>query len=189
MTPSIGAAAPPVMSATSVAILIVLAFVTDYMSIGPNSIRDRLAFLMACPAFRVGFHDSPLSRSTTDVLGSWIDGVKQAANGSYFAQATTAKVVGAAVGILAIYCVGVLLPVRATSRLGGFARLAFSGSNSEFAKGGGLALRLNWRLWSCAFFLGVLSDLPRGLIGGMLRGGIDMAGHVVAFLPDLLFGS
>lgn len=185
----IGPGAPPVMSATTVAILIMLAFVVDYMSIGPNSIRDRLAFFMACPAFRVGFADSPLSRSTTDLLGSWIDGVKQAADGSYFAQATTTKVVGAIVGILGLYCVGVLLPVRAQARLGGFARLAFSGGGSEFGgKGGGLAMRINWRLWGCAFFLGVLSDLPRGLIGGLLRGGIDAVGHVVSFLPDLLFG-
>lgn len=184
----IGAPAPP-MSATSVAILIVLAWVVDYMSIGPGSIRDRIAFFLACPAIRVGFHDSPLSKATTDQLGSWIDQAKLAAHGSYAAQANTRVVIGAAVGILGIYCVGCLLPVRATAKLGGFARLAFSGHGSEFGgKGGGLAMRINWRLWGCAVTLGVLSDLPRGLVGGLLRGSIDLVAHIVAFLPDWLFG-
>lgn len=185
-----GPAAPEAMSPTTVAILIMLAFVIDYMSIGPGSIRDRMAFFMACPAFRVGFHNSPLSRSTTDLLGSWIDAAKSATKGAYMAQATTSVVVGAMVGLLGIYCVGVLLPVRASSKLGAFARLSFSGSGSEFSGGGkgGIAMRINWRLWACAFFLGVLSDLPRGLVGGALRGSIDAVAHIVAFLPNLLFG-
>lgn len=187
--PQVTAAPTPGMSPTSVAALILLALIIDYMSIGPGSIRDRIAFFMALPAIRVGFRDSPLTAYTTNLLGQWIDAAKTAAHGAYLAQAATNTLIGMAVGILTIYCVGVLLPVTAAAKFGAFARLSFSRSGSEFGGKAGVVLRINWKLWTCAFLLGVLADLPRGLVGGMLRGGIDTLTHVVAFVPNLLFGT
>ena len=52
------------MSPTATAILLVLALIIDYMSVGPNSLRDRLAFLMGVAAIREGFNGSPLDRWT-----------------------------------------------------------------------------------------------------------------------------
>jgi hypothetical protein len=58
------------MSPTATALVLLLALVVDYMSVGPNSIRDRIAFLLAVPAIREGFNGSPLDGWTVDLLRS-----------------------------------------------------------------------------------------------------------------------
>jgi hypothetical protein len=177
------------MSPTATAVLILLALVVDYMSIGPNSIRDRLAFFLALPAIRVGFRNSPLTHWTVDMLAAWINTAKDTTKGAYIAQASANMIIGAGVGILAIYCVGVLLPVSASSRLGAFARLSFSShGGGGLPNGTGGISRLNARLWFCAATLGLLADLPGGLIGTILRSVIDALTSVVAAVPNLLFG-
>src|SRR5690348_8491580 len=113
------------MSPTGVAVLLMLALVTDYLSVGPNSIRDRLAFLLALPAIREGFNDGPLDNWTVNALSKAIDGLKGAAHGSYIAGAVTSVVLGAGVGILAIYTLGALLPTKANKKLGRFAQITF----------------------------------------------------------------
>src|SRR5687767_15803921 len=94
------------MSPTGVAVLLLLALVVDYMSVGPNSLRDRLAFLLALPAVREGFNDSPLDRWTVGALSGAIDTLKGMTGGAYIAGAVTSVVVGALVGVLFIYTVG-----------------------------------------------------------------------------------
>ncbi|GAA2696602.1 hypothetical protein Apa02nite_068200 [Actinoplanes palleronii] len=168
------------MSPTAVAILFLLALVVDWMSVGPNSIRDRVAFFFALAAVREGFNGSPLDRWTVGFLGGIIQQLLDATKGAYIAGAIVSTVIGAAVGILWIYTVGCVLPVKAGKKLGRFATLSFPQSP---------LYRLNVQMWVIAFLLGMLSDLPHGAIGSMTASSIDLVTSVVAPLPAYLFGS
>lgn len=167
------------MSPTGVAVVLMLALVVDYLSIGPNSIRDRLAFFLALPAIREGFNDGPLDRFTVGALSGAIDALKSAADGSYIAGAITSVVLGAAVTCLFIYTVGALLPNNAAKRLGRFATISFPTSPMH---------RINTKLWICAALLALLADLPQGWTGDLIRGAIGTLTGWVAALPGLLFG-
>src|SRR5690349_22447973 len=113
------------MSPTATCILLLLALVVDWMSVGPNSIRDRIAFAFALAAVREGFNGSPLDQWTVGFLGGLIEQLLAATKGAYIAGAAVNTVVGAAVGILWIYTVGCVLPVKASKKLGRFATLSF----------------------------------------------------------------
>lgn len=168
-----------VMSPTGVAVLLMLALVVDYLSVGPNSIRDRLAFLMALPAIREGFNGSPLDQWTVGALSSVIDKAKEMADGAYIAGAITSVTLGAAVGVLAIYTVGALMPDKFAKKFGRFAAIKFPTSAIH---------RLNYKLWGCAALLGMLSDLPTGLVGTTLTWVVDFLVSVAASIPFTLFG-
>jgi hypothetical protein len=168
-----------VMSPTGVAVLLLLALVVDYLSVGPNSIRDRLAFLMALPAIREGFNGSPLDQWTVGALSKGIDTLKQMAAGAYIAGAITSVVLGAGIGVLAIYTVGALMPNSAAKKLGRFASIKFPTSSLH---------RINYRLWLCAALLGMLADLPGGMVGQMLTTAVDFLVSVSASIPFTLFG-
>lgn len=168
------------MSPTGTFVLLLLALVVDWMSVGPNSVRDRLAFFFAVVAIREGFDGSPLDRWTVGFLGGLIQHLLDATKGAYIAGAIVNVAVGATVGILWIYTVGCLLPVKASKKLGRFATLSFPQSPIH---------RLNLPLWLMAFLLGMLSDLPRGAVGSLTRGSIDLVTSLVSPLPAYLFGS
>lgn len=168
------------LNPTGVAVLLMLALVIDWTSFGPNSIRDRLAFLMGLVAIRAGFNNSPLDNWTVDALSDAIDTLKGMAGGAYIAGATTQIVLSALVGTLAIYTVGILLPDKASSKLGKFATLKFADSPMH---------RINSKLWLMAAILGLLGDLPGGIVGGIVNGGIAVLTEVFQPLPNFLFGS
>lgn len=167
------------MSPTGVAVLLMLALVVDYLSIGPNSLRDRLAFLLAVPAIREGFNGGPLDQFTVGALSAAIDVLKSAAGGSYIAGAITSVVLSAGVACLALYTIGALLPVKASAKLGRFATITFPTAPMH---------RINTKLWVCAALLGMLADLPQGATGDLIRGAIDTLTSWVATIPGLLFG-
>lgn len=169
-----------VMSPTGVAVLLLLALVVDYMSVGPNSIRDRLAFLLGLVAVREGFNGSPLDRWTVDAFSGAIDTLKGMAGGAYIAGAVTQVVLSAAVGILAIYTVGALMPDKLSTKLGRFATIHFPDSAMH---------RINYKLWLFAILLGLLADLPGGVVGALLNGAIAALTEVVQPLPNFLFGA
>jgi hypothetical protein len=163
-----------VMSPTGVAVLLMLALVVDYLSVGPDSIRDRLAFLMALPAIREGFDGSPLDTWTVGALSGGIDMLKQAAAGAYIAGAITSFVLGAGIIVLGIYTVGALLPDKASKRLGRFATIHLPKSALH---------RINYKLWLCAALLGMLADLAGGSAGNILRGAIDLTAKFASLVP------
>jgi len=167
------------MSPTGVFVLLLLAFVVDYLSVGPDSIRDRLAFLMALPAIREGFNGSPLDQWTVGALSQVIDAAKNAAHGSYLAGAVTPAVLGAGIGLLAIYTIGALLPDKFAGKLGRFASMKFPTSAIH---------RINYKLWICAALLGLMADLPRGAAGAWLTTAIDALAYPAAGLVNFLFG-
>ncbi|MFF0721361.1 hypothetical protein [Micromonospora sp. NPDC003816] len=168
------------MSPTAVAVLLLLALVVDYMSVGPNSLRDRLAFFLAVPAIYEGFNESPLDQWTVGTATAFIEKLLDATGGAYIAGASINAILGALVGLLWIYTIGCLLPVKASKKLGRFATLTFPQSP---------LYRINTRLWIAAILLGMLSDLPGGLVGDLTRGSIDLLTWLVAPLPALLFGA
>lgn len=168
-----------VMSPTGVAVLLMLALVVDYMSVGPNSIRDRLAFLLALPAVREGFNGSPLDQWTVQALSNGINALKGMASGAYIAGAITSVVLSALVGVLAIYTVGCLLPDKFATKLGRFATINFPQSALH---------RINYKLWGCAVLLGMLADLPGGFVGSILRGFINIVSGVDTAIPYAMFG-
>lgn len=180
------------MSPTGVFAVLLTALMIDWMSIGRDSIRDRIAFLLALPAIRVGWDGSPLDQWTVQMLTVWIDEAKTTGN-STLAQASTSLILGVLVCALAAYCIGCLLPDRASTTLGDFARHSWSkaGGAAVAARAPGTKpskYRLNTRLWICAILLGMLADLPAGAVGGLIRAFIDALERIVAPLPNLLFG-
>lgn len=168
-----------VMSPTGVAVLLLLALVVDYLSVGPNSIRDRLAFFLALAAIREGFNGSPLDNWTVGALSSAVDQLKQMSGAAYIAGAATSVLLGAAIGVLAIYTVGALMPDRFAKKLGRFAAIKFPTSGLH---------RINYKLWLCAALLGMLGDLPGGLVGHLVTIAMDTDIHLCASIPFTLFG-
>lgn len=167
------------MTPTTVAILLLLALLIDWMSVGPNSLRDRLAFVIAVPVIREGFDGSPLDQWTVGTLSKVIQSLLDSTGGAYIAGASINLVIGAGIGLLWIYAVGCMLPVKFSKKLGRFATLSFPASGLR---------RLNAPLWVVAILLGLMSDLPGGLVGDISRALVDVAADLVAVLPELLFG-
>jgi hypothetical protein len=169
-----------VMSPTGVAVLIMLALVIDWMSFGPDSLRDKIAFLIAIVSFRQGFNGSPLDNWTVGAITELINTLKSMAGSAYIAGAVTQVVLSAAVGVLAVYAVGCLMPAKFSKKLGKFAELAFPTSTPK---------RINTKLWVIAALLGMLAELPGGIVGRLLTTGIDALTQLVSPLPALLFGA
>jgi hypothetical protein len=168
------------MSPTAVAILLLLALVVDYMSIGPNSLRDRLAFLMAVPALREGFDQSPADQATVAAAGGLIQSLLDSTGGAYIAGASVNAILGVLIGLLWVYTIGCMLPVKAGKKMGRFATLTWPQSP---------LYRLNTKMWIVAIILGMMSDLPGGLIGDITRSLVSIVTSLVAPLPGLLFGA
>lgn len=167
------------MSPTGCVIALVLAFVIDYLSVGPDSLRDRIAFLIAVAGFRDGFNGSPLDQWTVQRAHDAIGYLLTLTDGAYIAGASINGIIGALIGCLALYLVGCLLPEKATKFAGRFAKLSFPSVSG----------RINWKLWLCAFLIGVLAELPRGLIGGWTEGVVVLLTQLIAPLIVLLFGA
>lgn len=167
------------MSPTGVAVLLLLALVVDYLSVGPNSIRDRIAFFLGLAAIRQGFNGSPLDNWTVGFLSSLINQLKGMTGTAYVAGAVTSALIGAGIGVLAIYTVGALMPNKATKYLGRFAAIKFPSSGLH---------RINYKLWLCAALLGMLGDLAGGTVGHLVTTAIDMDVSVCASIPFTLFG-
>jgi hypothetical protein len=173
---------PHIMSPTATAILLLLALIIDYMSVGANSVRDRLAFLMGVAAIREGFNGSPADQWTVGMASRGIEMLLESPplSGSYIAGASISALVGFAVGILWLYAVGCMLPTKAAKKLGRFATWTFP--QSPLA-------RLNIKLWVVAILLGMLADLPTGFIGGLTEGSVVFLTGLFAPVPEWLFGA
>lgn len=171
-----------IMSPTATAILLLLALLIDYMSVGANSLRDRLAFLMGVAAIREGFNGSPADRWTVGMATKGIEMLLDSppVSGSYMAGASINALVGFGVAALFIYTVGCLMPVKWAKKMGRFATWTFPQSP---------IMRINWKLWIAAILLGMLADLPTGFIGGLTEGSVVFLTGLFAPLPEWLFGA
>ncbi len=168
------------MTPTSVLIILMLAFVIDYMSVGPDSLRDRIAFLMALAGFRDGFNDSPLDAWTVGRLSDGIGWLLDQTGGAYIAGASINTTIGAGVGVLAIWTIGCLMPDRFAGKLGRWATLSFPRA---------AVYRINWKLWVIALLLGMLADLGRGVVGTAVETVVVWLTYFVSPVPIVLFGA
>ena len=167
------------MTPTGVAVLLLLAIAIDYISIGPNWLRDRIAFLMGIAAIYEGFNNSTLDHWTlarvTDVIQWALDQTGDA----YIAGASAAAVVGILVGAVWLYGLGCILPAAASKKVGRIATVTFPPSG---------VWAVNWRLWAVAAALGLLGDVPVGWVGDVTAGTDRLLASLWAPLPGLLLG-
>lgn len=170
------------MTPTGVAVLLLLGLAIDYISIGPNWLRDRIAFLMYIASVYEGFNGSQLDAWTLETLTGFIRGTLNTAGDAYIAS-TPAKTAGALVGILVgavwLYGVAMMLPAKASKRFGRFATVSFPPSG---------VWAINTKLLLTAIALGLLGDVPLGWVGYVTHStNMTLAGFF-APLPDLLLG-
>lgn len=167
-----------IMSPTGVYVMFMIAVVIDWMSVGPNSVRDRVAFVIALACFREGFNGSDLDKFVVQALGGVIDQTKVWSGDAYIADAETSIVIGAVVGVVGIYTAGCLMPSMLATKMGRFATMAFRSRT-----------RLNWQLWLCAFFIGMTADLAEGVVGLILNFFVDLCVTVTGIMPGWIFGA
>lgn len=168
-----------VMSPTGVAVLLLLALAFDYFSIGPNSLGDRLAFLLGVAAIREGFDGSTLDLWTINALARGIESMKDAAGDAYIAGAATHVVLGMGVVVMFMAAVGYMLPAKASTKLGRFAAMTLPTSAVH---------RMNFKLWLLAAGLGLMADIPGGQGGLFIGWCIDGLVSVCATIPFMLLG-
>lgn len=168
------------MSPTATAVLFIIAFVIDYFAIGPAWLQTRLVFMAVVTAVRVGFDDSPLDKWTVDKAAEVIQAALDQAEGAYIAGASANFLVGCAVGILSIWTLGCMLPLKASKRFGRIATAQFKESGLR---------KMTWMVWALAVPLGLLADLPEGWIGTMTEFCLDCYSVVTSPLPSLVFGA
>jgi hypothetical protein len=167
------------MSPTGVAVLLLAAVVIDYVSVGPNWFRDRLAFLMAIPAIYEGFNGSQLDAWTLDRLTGVIQWALDRGGDAYIAGATASALVGILIGGVWLYGLGCLLPAKASKRLGRLATVNFPPSG---------VWAINWKLWLVAVAVGLFGDVPLGWVGDLTSGTNELLADVFAPLPGFLLG-
>jgi hypothetical protein len=149
---------PHMMSPTATAALLLLALIIDYMSVGPNSIRDRLAFCMSTAAWREGFDGSPADQWTVGMAKQGIQLLLDSpvSSGSYMAGASATVLVGILVVVAFLYALSCIFPNRWAKKLGRMATANFPQSG---------LYRINWKLQGLAALLGMTADMPAGFAG------------------------
>lgn len=168
---------------TSIAIIfcIATAFGLDYGSFGPDW-REKLALLIAAPAIRAGWDGSAVDSWTVGVLRKILTAGLESTGPVVAVTALVDAALIITVCAVAIWSLGMLMPTKASRRLGKFATLSFGGPNSGLKK-------INPKIWVSALILGTMSDLiPGGLIGDGLRGTLDILTPLCNSLPSLLVG-
>lgn len=180
------------MSPAGIFATLMMALLVDGLSIFPQAWRDRVAFFLGLAAIREGWDGSPVDRYTVDLLSGWIDTAKQSGNAT-IAQAATAQILGVLVAGVAVYAAGVLMPPSWSAKAGDLAKLSWSKKGGgpgvgPPGAGGGVKFKLTAKLWICAFLLGLMAELPGGLIGTLILGLVTGIVGAVAPIPNVLFG-
>jgi hypothetical protein len=189
------------MPAASCVVLLIVALVIDLLSVGPGSIRDRIAFLLAVPALYAGWAGDSLAIWVNTQLAA-LTGMGLKASGSvYIAGAEPAIVVSAVVAAAFVYAIGAMLPRRAQRWAGPIAKFDLArgkasmsaGGRGKRTPGGGLGdapqgSRLNLKLWGLALFLALTVDLPRGAIGQAIAAVMGALTWATAGIPNWLIG-
>ena len=185
-------ALPHAMTPTGVAVTILLAILIDAMSVGPDSIRDRIAWLFSVTAIRDGFAGSQVEAWTTGQVAAWIHTGLQKTGDAYIAAADANKIVGALIGCIAIFTAFALVPSRWSTRLGPAARIRFGrhhGTVTTINAAGGGGYRLNPWLWTSAILIGVSGHLAQGAIGAAIDTSLNILVWPVVGIVTLIFGA
>lgn len=167
------------MTPTDVAVLLMLAFAVDVISIGPAWIRDRLAFFGYLAGIYEGFNGSIIDRWTLDRLKDFVEWGLARTGDAYIAGALPAVIIGVLVGAVYAYGVACMVPRRASKFLGPYAGVFFPGSGMW---------RVNWKLFAVAAVLALFGDVPAGWIGTLTAGTNDFVAGFLSPLPEFLTG-
>lgn len=168
------------LSPTATAVLFVIGFIIDYFAVFPAWLQTRLTFACVLVAVRQGFDDSPLDKWTVDNASNAIQQALNLAKGAYIAGASAQFLVGCGVGVLAIWSVGCLLPVKWSKKAGRIATAQFKETPLR---------KMTPQVWLMAVPLGLLADLPAGWIGWLTMGLLHVCSIVATPLPMLIFGA
>ena len=170
----------PTMDAVTIMFLIAIALSIDYMSIGPDSLRDKIAFAIALPAIYGGWDGSTLDTKITD-------GIQQAIQSGLRSTGTTHSTAQMAqagmrclVFFVLVYAIGALMPEKWSKKCGRWAQINFKAGSSD---------RLNKKLWGCAIVLGLLGGQLGGLSGSVLKNFLSFMTGATVGLPAALIGS
>lgn len=178
--PAVNPTANHTLSPTATAVLFIIAFLIDWFAIGPAWLQTRLTFACVIVAVRQGFNDSPLDKWTVDNAAGAIQAALDQAHGAYIAGASANFLVGCLVGVLTIWSVGCLLPVKWSKKAGRIATAQFKETPLR---------KINGQVWLMAAPLGLLADLPAGWIGWLSMGLLHVCSLVASPLPALVFGA
>jgi hypothetical protein len=168
-----------VMTDATIVMSLSIAFAIDYMSIGTDTVRDKLAFLLALPAIHACWSDSSLDNGVTNIMKQLMEtGLKATGTQRDVAQMSNAGI-KCFVFFTLIYVIGVLMPNKWSSKAGRWATYSFKGKT---------ATRVNYRLWGCAFVIALLGGQLGGLSGSLLTSFLDIMTSVTVWLPSMLIG-
>lgn len=169
-----------VLSPTAVAVLIVIAFIADFFSVLAAAIQTRLVFMCVVVATHEGFNNSPLDKWTVDKASAMIQSLLDQAKGAYIAGASAATLVGCAVGVLWLWGLGCMMPVKWSKKLGRLSTAQFKETPLR---------KMNFQIWALAIPCGLLVDMPVGWIGSLCQFSMTVFSWIVAPLPGLIFGA
>lgn len=178
ITPLSTASAGHYMSATSCAIMFIVAFGIDFFGVGTTAWVDRIACPIAIACVYEGFNGSTWDARLVKALGSPIDRAKIWSGDAYIADADTKKVIGALTFFVAVYLFGCLAPQSWSGRMGGFTKFVFK-----------TKARINWKMWIGSILFALLSDLNGGLVGFVTNGFIKFDVVLVSIMPSIWFGA
>lgn len=167
------------MTPTGVFFVLALAVTIDALRVGPNAFSDRVAWFLAVPGIYEGFNGSFADEFTLQKVGAFIDWAKAHSGGAYIAGASTQAILGMGVLVVIILTVGVLLPMKASAKLGKFATYTFQLKKET---------RINWKLWGSAAVIGLFCDLPMGNFGEAVHGCVVAMSGAVSFIPNQIMG-
>jgi hypothetical protein len=169
------------MGAGSVFVCMLIALFIDGAKWGADGIRHRVAFILAVSSIRAGWNGSGLDRWTVGQLSKLITELAKTGNDGLRLEHAP-DVIGSIIGLVMLYAIGVMMPVK-------WAKIPLVGGLAKFTFGAGSKGRFDWRLWSCAWALGLMADLTGGIVGGTVNAVItDVLVPLCGHLPDWLFG-
>jgi hypothetical protein len=169
------------LTAVTIMFLLTLAGMLDYLGIGADNWRDKLAFLIALPAIWAGWDGSALDHGLTENIRQAISAGLEATGPTLGTAEMANAGVTCFVFAVLLYTLGCLAPDRWKGKLGRVATWSMSGKGSALK-------RMNPRVWIPAIVLGLMSEMLGGLSGALLHSALGLLASVTAGLPSVLVG-
>lgn len=176
------------MSPAIVVIVLVVGALLDWSAFGPDSYRDRIAFLLYTTGIYEGWNGGPADAWTLEQVRKALVWALSSSvtRGSYIAGAAAGVnvIIGALVGITFVYALVCVLPPFAQTWL---SKKKFAGTFVVRSFPSSATKRMNWKLIAMAIVLGLFSDVPQGWIGHPAMWCLQQVDGFVAMLFTLIF--
>jgi tetrahydromethanopterin S-methyltransferase subunit D len=168
-----------VLTDVAIVMLLSIAFAIDFMSIGVDTIRDKVAFLLSLPAIHACWADSSLDAGLTQGMRQLIEAGFQTTGTKRDVAQLSAAGIKCMIFFTLVYVIGVLVPNKWAAKAGKWATYSFKMKQTS---------RINYKLWGCSFILGVFGGQLGGLSGSILTSALDTLTAVTAGVPNMLIG-